>query len=109
MTLPDCTKTAAMARKQPDLTEALANGQRRARPGGPATSALARSDEPSFRAASNLARSHAEFCPGQPTLHERVLQRLDHLLAVGVARAEPATARRGRVLRFCHHRHLPRA
>ena len=35
--------------------------------------------------------------------HERGLQRLDHLLAVGVARPEPVTARRGRVVRSCHH------
>jgi hypothetical protein len=32
-------------------------------------------------------------------VHERGLQRLDHLLAVGVARPEPVTARRCRVLR----------
>jgi hypothetical protein len=57
----------------------------------------------------HLARSRAEFFRGQPALHERVLQRLDHLLAVGVARPEPVTARRNRVSRFCHHRHLPRA
>ena len=29
------------------------------------------------------------------------------LLAVGVARPEPVTTRRGRVLRSRHHRHLP--
>ena len=50
---------------------------------------------------------HVELVPGQPTLHERVLQRLDHLLAVGVARPQPVTARRGRVLRSCRHRNLP--
>ena len=51
------------------------------------------------------ARPGVELVPGQPALHERVLQRLDHLLAVGVARPDPATARRCRVLRSCHHRH----
>jgi hypothetical protein len=43
------------------------------------------------------ARPRVELVPGQPALDERVLQRLDHLLAVGVARPEPATARGGGV------------
>jgi hypothetical protein len=51
------------------------------------------------------ARPRAELVPGQPALHERVLQRLDDQLAVGVARPEPVTARRCRVLRSRHYRH----
>ena len=51
------------------------------------------------------ARPRVELVPGQPALHERVLQCLDHLLAIGVARPDPATARRCRVFRSCHHRH----
>src|SRR4029077_19946400 len=34
-----------------------------------------------------------ELVLGQPTVHERVLQRLDHQLAVGVARPKPVIAR----------------
>ena len=49
-------------------------------------------------------RPRAELIPGQPALHERVLQRLDYQLAVSVTRPEPATARR-RILRSCHLRH----
>ena len=49
------------------------------------------------------ARPHVELVPGQPPC-TCVLQRLDHLLAVGVGRPEPVTARRGRVFRSCHHR-----
>ena len=53
----------------------------------------------------HLARSCVEFVPGQPALRERVLQRVDHMLAVGVARPEAAKARCCRVLRSCDHRH----
>jgi hypothetical protein len=49
-----------------------------------------------------LARPHAEFVPCQLAPHERGLQRLDHPLAVGVARPELVAARR-RVLRSRHH------
>jgi len=49
-----------------------------------------------------LARPRAEFVPGQPAVHERGLKGADYLLAVSVARPEPAT-----VLRSCRHRHLP--
>jgi hypothetical protein len=50
-------------------------------------------------------RPRAELIPAQPALHERILQRLDHQLAVSVTRPEPVTARRRRILRSCHHRH----
>jgi hypothetical protein len=38
-------------------------------------------------------------------LHERVLERFDYLLAVGVAHPEPVTACRHMVLESRHHRH----
>ena len=60
-------------------------------------------------AAHKPTRPRAEFVPGQPTLHERGLERLDHLLAAGVARPQPVTAGRGRfVPRPCPHRRLLR-
>jgi hypothetical protein len=34
--------------------------------------------------------ARVKFVPGQPTPHERVLQRFDHLLAASVARPEPS-------------------
>src|ERR1043165_2111236 len=46
----------------------------------------------------------AEFIPRPLAPHERGLQRLDHLLTVGVARSELITARRRRGLRSRHHR-----
>ena len=53
-----------------------------------------------------LAHPRVELSLGQPSMHEGGLQRLDHLLAVGVTRPEPVTARRCPVLRSCHHQHL---
>jgi hypothetical protein len=52
------------------------------------------------------ARPRGEFFLRQPAIHERGLQRLDHLLAVGVARPEPVMSRR-RVLLSCRHRTPP--
>ena len=104
-----------MIRQLPDPAAALTSGHRRAGAGGHADPGRGR-DVGGERGqvgagprGQRLARSRVEFAPGQPTLHERVLQRLDHLLAVGVPRPEPVTARRCRVLRSCHHRYLPRS
>ena len=54
-----------------------------------------------------LAGPRVEFSLIQPSVYERVLQRLDYLLAVGVARPQPVTARRLPLLRSCHRQHLP--
>ena len=107
-----------MTRHMPDRAAALASGLRtgataggragRAAAGPLGMSAVSAASSARVRAASaRPARPHVELVPGQPALHERVLQRLDHLLAVGVARPEPVTGRRGRVFRSCHHRHPP--
>ena len=52
------------------------------------------------------ARPRVELVPGQPAVHERVLQRVDHVFAVGLGCPEPVAAHRCRVFRSCRHRHL---
>jgi hypothetical protein len=39
-----------------------------------------------------LARPHVKLVFGQPTLHERDLKQVDHVLAVGVSRPEMPAA-----------------
>src|SRR5580658_7335734 len=46
----------------------------------------------------HLVHPGAEFIPGQPALHERDLERADHLLTVGMGRAEAA------IISACHGR-----
>ncbi len=113
---PTTTEANAMIRQPPDWAAARASGRRRTRAGGRAGAAGAgrgrdvggeRGQVGVGPRGQRLARPRAEFVPGQPAVHERVLQRLDHLLAVGVARPEPVTVRRSRVLRSCRHRHHP--
>ena len=58
-----------------------------------------------------LAHPRVKLVLVQPTLHERGLERVDHLLAVGMGRPKAATVFPGCcsfVSRACHHRHLPR-
>ena len=109
---------AVMIRQMPDLAAALASGRRRAaggrarRPGrgrGGRDVGGERGQVGAGPRGERPARPRGEFVPGQPAVHERGLQRVDYLLAVGVARPEPVAARRGRVLRSCRHRHLPRS
>ena len=120
MLAPTHTAANAMTRQMPDPAAALASGRRRPGPAGRA----AGPDRPSGGGRDGWdvggergqlgagprgerpARPLVELVPGR-RLHERVLQRLDHLLAVGVARPQPVTARRCRVLRSCRHRNLP--
>jgi len=102
-----------MIRQMPDWPAARASGRRRAGAGG-----LARGgrDVGGERGQVGVgprgerpARPYVEFVPGQPAIHERGLQRLDHLLAVGVARPDPIAARTWLVFRSYHHRRLPPA
>ena len=95
---------AVMIRQMPDLAAALASGRRRAGAGGRVGRGCGRGgrDVGGERGqvgvgprGERLARSRVEFVLGQPTVHERVLQRVDYLLAVGVARPELVAARRG--------------
>ena len=86
-----------MTRQLPDPAAALASGRRRAgADGSPAWLRRAVRDVGGERGQLGVsprgnrpARSRVELVPGQPTVYERVLQHLDHLLAVGVARPEP--------------------
>ena len=107
---------AAIIRQPPDPAAALASGRRRAGAGGRASPAAGgpgrdvggeRGQVGVGPRGERLARPGVEFVLGQLAVYERGLQRADHLLAVGLARPEPVTARRGRVLRSCRHRHLP--
>jgi hypothetical protein len=54
-----------------------------------------------------LAHPHVELVLVQPALHERGLERGDHVLAVGVGRPQVAAARHCPLVRSCHHRDLP--
>jgi len=54
-----------------------------------------------------LADPQVELVLGQPPLHERGLQRADHLLAVAMRGPQITAARCWRLIwRFCHHRLL---
>ena len=60
-----------------------------------------------------LGHPRVELVFGQLALDERGLERLDHVVAVGVARPDMArpnmvTARYWAVVRACHHQYLPR-
>jgi hypothetical protein len=100
----------AMTRQPPDPAAALASGRRRAGGGRAARGGWGwrnvGGEGGQVRVGprgQRLARPCIEFVLGQPSVHERVLQRLDYLLAVGTACPQPVTARRCRVLRPCHH------
>ena len=112
-------QAAARARLMPDWPAALASGRRRTGAGrraDPATRRFGRFGRDVGGERGQLgasprgqrpARPHVKLIPAQPAVHERLLQRLDHPFAVEVARPEPVTARRDRVLPSRHHRHLP--
>ena len=106
-----------MIRQVPDLAAALASGRRRAGAGGRVGPAGGwggrdvggeRGQVGVRPCRERLANPQVELVLGQPTVHERVLQRFDHVFAVAVGRREPVAARHGRVFRSNRHRHLPR-
>ena len=54
-----------------------------------------------------LARPRVKLAFGQAALHERGLEHVDHVLAVGVGRTPMAAGRRCSLFRSCDHRCLP--